>query len=43
VVAGDEQAGGVGDCDDPLAGEVEAAHLVDRAEPVLDRADHAEP
>ena len=43
VVAGDEQPGGVGDRDDAVAGQVEAADLVDRAEAVLDRADHPQP
>ena len=43
VVPGDEQPGRVGDRDDALAGQVEAADLVDRAEPVLDRADHPQP
>ena len=43
VVVLDEQAGRVGDRRDPVVGQVEAAHLVDRAEAVLHRADHAEP
>ena len=43
VVPGDEQPGRVGDRDDAVAGEVEAADLVDRAEAVLDRPDHPQP
>ena len=43
VVPGDEQPGRVGDRDDAVAGEVEAADLVDRAEAVLHRADHPQP
>ena len=39
----DEQAGRVGDRGDAVGAEVEAADLVDRAEPVLHRADHPEP
>ncbi len=42
VVVLDEQAGRVGDRDDALGAEVEAADLVDRAEAVLHRADHPE-
>ena len=38
----DEEAGRVGDRGDAVGGEVEAAHLVDRAEAVLHRADHPE-
>ena len=43
VVALDEEAGGVGDRGDAVGPEVEAADLVGRAEPVLDRTDHAQP
>ena len=43
VVPGDEEPGGVGDRDDALAGQVEAADLVDRAEAVLHRPHHPEP
>jgi hypothetical protein len=43
VVVLDEQPGGIGDLGDAVGGEVEAADLVDRAEPVLDRAQHPEP
>ena len=42
VVVLDEEAGRVGDRGDAVGGEVEAADLVDRAEPVLHRADHPE-
>ena len=43
VVVLDEEAGRVGDRGDAVGGQVEAADLVDRAEPVLHRADHPEP
>ena len=42
-VAGHEQAGRVGHLDDAVVGQVEAAHLVDRAEAVLHRADEPQP
>ena len=41
-MAGDEQAAGVGDAGDAAFVQVEAADFLDRAEPVLDRADHSE-
>jgi hypothetical protein len=43
VVAGDEEPGRVGHRGDPVAGEVEAADLVDRAVAVLHCAHHPEP
>ena len=42
-VVGDEQAGGIGDFGQPVVDQVEAADLVDRPEPVLDRPKQAEP
>ena len=43
AVPGEEQAARVGQPDQAVLAEVEAADLVRRAVPVLDRADHPQP